>query len=40
LTDLTSIFRLSPANPSWTEGAWTSDPDFNNPPGACPDDHP
>ncbi len=21
-------------------GAWTSDPDFNNPPGACPDDHP
>jgi peptidoglycan/LPS O-acetylase OafA/YrhL len=40
LTDLTAIFRLAPANPSWTGGAWTSDPDFNNPPGACPDDHP
>jgi peptidoglycan/LPS O-acetylase OafA/YrhL len=40
LTDLTAIFRLAPASPAWTEGAWTSDPNFNNPPGACPDDHP
>lgn len=40
LTDLTAVFRLAPASPSWTDGAWTSDPDFNNPPGACPDDHP
>jgi len=40
LSDLTAIFKLAPASPTWTEGAWTSDPDFNNPPGACPDDHP
>jgi peptidoglycan/LPS O-acetylase OafA/YrhL len=40
LTDLTSIFGLAPASPSWPDGAWTKDPDFNNPPGACPDDHP
>jgi hypothetical protein len=24
----------------WSQGSWTSDPNFNNPPGACPDDHP
>jgi hypothetical protein len=40
LSDVTAIFGLKPADPSWTDGAWTSDPDFNNPPGACPDDHP
>jgi peptidoglycan/LPS O-acetylase OafA/YrhL len=40
LSDLTAIFKLAPADPSWTTGAWTSDPNFNNPPGACPDDHP
>jgi len=40
LTDLTAIFKLTTAAPSWPNGAWTSDPDFNNPPGACPADHP
>ena len=40
LSDLTAIFALTPANPSWTDGAWTTDPDFNTPPGDCPDDHP
>jgi peptidoglycan/LPS O-acetylase OafA/YrhL len=40
LSDLTKIFGLGPANPNWTEGAWTTDPNFNDPPGACPDDHP
>jgi hypothetical protein len=40
LTDLVAIFGLTPAASSWPEGAWTSDPNFNNPPGACPDDHP
>jgi len=40
LTDLTAIFRLAPADPSWSQGTWTADPDFNDPPGACPDDHP
>jgi peptidoglycan/LPS O-acetylase OafA/YrhL len=40
LIDLTRILHLAPATTTWSEGAWTSDPDFNNPPGACPDDHP
>jgi peptidoglycan/LPS O-acetylase OafA/YrhL len=40
LSDLTAIFKLTPASSAWTQGAWTSDPDFNDPPGACPDDHP
>jgi peptidoglycan/LPS O-acetylase OafA/YrhL len=38
--DLTGIFTLAPASPSWTQGTWTSNPDYNDPPGACPDDHP
>ncbi len=40
LVDMTKIFGLAPAPPSWTQGSWTTDPNFNNPPGACPDDHP
>jgi peptidoglycan/LPS O-acetylase OafA/YrhL len=40
LADMTSVFRLPPAGATWSQGAWTTDPDFNNPPGACPDDHP
>jgi peptidoglycan/LPS O-acetylase OafA/YrhL len=40
LADMTAVFRLAPASANWSQGAWTSDPDFNNPPGACPDDHP
>ena len=40
LTDMTAVFGLSPAAPDWSQGAWTSDPEFNDPPGACPDDHP
>jgi peptidoglycan/LPS O-acetylase OafA/YrhL len=40
LTDMTSVFTLSPAAVDWSQGSWTSDPDFNDPPGACPDDHP
>jgi len=40
LTDMTSVFGLTPAVGDWSQGPWTSDPDFNNPPGACPDDHP
>jgi len=40
LADMTAVFGLSPAAPDWSQGAWTSDPDFNDPPGACPDDHP
>ena len=40
LADTTSVFHLSPASANWSQGAWTTDPDFNDPPGACPDDHP
>ena len=40
LADMTSVFHLAPADRNWSQGAWTSDPDFNDPPGACPDDHP
>ncbi len=40
LADMTSLFDLAPAGTGWAQGAWTTDPDFNDPPGACPDDHP
>ena len=40
LADMTSVFHLAPASGDWSQGAWVTDPDFNNPPGACPDDHP
>jgi hypothetical protein len=40
LTDLTSLFGLTSASSTWPQGSWTSDPDFNDPPGACPNDHP
>ncbi|MGP0031292.1 MAG: hypothetical protein ACLPVF_12395, partial [Acidimicrobiales bacterium] len=40
LSDLTTTYHLSPADPRWITGAWVHNPDFNTPPGACPDDHP
>ena len=40
LADMTAVFRLAPAATNWSQGSWTTDPDFNDPPGACPDDHP
>ncbi|MFZ0250237.1 MAG: acyltransferase family protein [Acidimicrobiales bacterium] len=40
LADMTSVFGLSPVDGDWSQGAWTTDPEFNNPPGGCPDDHP
>jgi hypothetical protein len=40
LADMTAVFRLAPASENWSQAAWTTDPNFNNPPGACPDDHP
>ncbi len=40
LTDMTAVFGLAPAAGDWSQGPWVSDPDFNDPPGACPDDHP
>jgi hypothetical protein len=40
LADMTQVFGLAPAAGNWSQGTWTSDPGFNDPPGACPDDHP
>ena len=40
LADMTAVFRFAPTGGNWSQGAWTSDPNFNDPPGACPDDHP
>jgi hypothetical protein len=40
LADMTAIFGLAPAGASWAQGSWISNPNFNDPPGACPDDHP
>jgi hypothetical protein len=40
LADMTSVFHLAPTTGNWSQGSWTSDPDFNDPPGSCPDDHP
>jgi peptidoglycan/LPS O-acetylase OafA/YrhL len=40
LADMTALFLLPPAEGNWVQGAWTTDPDYNDPPGTCPDDHP
>jgi peptidoglycan/LPS O-acetylase OafA/YrhL len=40
LADMTEVFGLTPASADWSQGSWTSDPNFNNPPGDCPADHP
>ncbi len=40
LADMTAVLKLAPARGDWAQGAWVLDPDFNDPPGACPDDHP
>jgi peptidoglycan/LPS O-acetylase OafA/YrhL len=40
LTDMTSLFKLKKVGTAWAQGSWTADPNFNDPPGACPDDHP
>ncbi len=40
LADMTDVFKLAPAQGDWTQGSWVSDPDYNDPPGSCPDDHP
>jgi hypothetical protein len=40
LVDMTQVFGLAPAAGDWSQGSWALDPSFNDPPGACPDDHP
>ncbi len=38
--ELTPLLGLAPPKPGWEFGSWTSDPRYNDPPGACPDDQP
>ena len=40
LAQLTPVLRLPPAADGWWAGSWTKNHTYNNPPGACPDDHP
>jgi peptidoglycan/LPS O-acetylase OafA/YrhL len=40
LADMTQVFGLAPTTGDWSQGSWTSDPNFNDPPGDCPNDHP
>jgi hypothetical protein len=34
------VLHLGTLSPGWENGAWTLDPRYNDPPGACPDDQP
>lgn len=38
--DLTPVLGLQAMAPDWELGSWVHDPNFNDPPGACPDDQP
>jgi peptidoglycan/LPS O-acetylase OafA/YrhL len=38
--DLTPELHLAPMKPGWEVGPWARDHRFDEPPGACPDDHP
>jgi peptidoglycan/LPS O-acetylase OafA/YrhL len=40
LADLTAVFRLPPVGTTWAQGSWSTNPNFNDPPGDCPNDHP
>jgi hypothetical protein len=40
VTDLRPSLSLGPMVPGWQSGAWTQDPRYNSPPGACPNDQP
>ena len=36
LSDMTAVFGLAPTAGDWSQGSWTRDPNFNNPPGRLP----
>jgi peptidoglycan/LPS O-acetylase OafA/YrhL len=40
VTAMTPVLHLGPEHPGWETGAWADDPRYDDPPGACPDDHP
>ncbi len=39
-SDLTALYHLPPPAENWSTGPWTNGPDYEEPPGNCPDDHP
>ncbi|MHB8244811.1 MAG: acyltransferase family protein [Acidimicrobiales bacterium] len=40
VADLTPLFHLPATSANWSSGSWTKTPQFESPPGACPNDHP
>jgi peptidoglycan/LPS O-acetylase OafA/YrhL len=40
VNDLSPTLRIGSPRPNWQFGAWTKDPRYNLPPGACPADQP
>jgi len=38
--DLSPVLGLAAMTPGWELGSWVHDPNFDDPPGACPDDQP
>jgi hypothetical protein len=40
MNDLTPVLGLAPPTPNWEAGSWVQEPNFNDPPGACPADQP
>jgi hypothetical protein len=40
VNDLDPTLHLGAPRPGWQFGAWTKDPRYNDPPGACPADQP
>ncbi len=38
--DLSPVLGLAPMTPGWELGSWVHDANFDDPPGACPDDQP
>ena len=40
VSDLTPVLGLPPMAPGWELGSWVHDANFDDPPGACPDDQP
>ncbi len=40
LSDLRELFGLPAAQASWFTSGWSSAPEYETPPGACPSDHP
>ena len=40
VNDLTPVLDLPPMAPGWELGSWVHEPNYNDPPGACPADQP